>query len=165
MRENVQLQPAPKVILRSRWFNEQQAESSSQKTSSIQQMQPCATGSSRRPVHSSNETRSQDENPEQSDLVDTTTSVCNNIDLRIDGILETAILHDEKADERYNKGDSEAGGEQSRPRRELKSRGLHLSRGNGQKDSRPSHGGIHGLNNNHGANGKNNPGKNKIGGH
>ena len=34
-----------------------------------------------------------------------------------------------------------------------------------KKNSRPSHGGIHGLNNNHGANGKNNPGKNKIGGH
>ena len=51
------LQPAPKVILRSRFLSEQQAESSSQKTSSIQQMQPCATVSSWRPVHSSNETK------------------------------------------------------------------------------------------------------------
>ena len=89
------LQPAPEVILRSRWFNEQQAESSSQKTSSIQQMQPCVTGSSGRLVHSSNETRSQEESLQEDDRVEITTSIFNKIDLRIDGVPEKAILRDE----------------------------------------------------------------------
>ncbi len=90
------LQPAPEVILRSRWFNEQQDESSSQKTNSIQQMQPCATGSSGRPVHSSNETRSQDESLQEDDRVEITTSIFNKIDLRIDGVPKKEILRDEK---------------------------------------------------------------------
>ena len=97
------------------WYNEQQAESIFQRTSSIPQTQPCATRSTWKPVHDWNETRSQDENPEQSDLLDATTSIFNKIVLRIDGVLETAILRDENADARHNnKGDSEAGGEQSR---------------------------------------------------
>ena len=82
------LQPAPKVILRSRWFQKQKAESSSKKTHSIQHTQPCATGSSGRPVHSRNETRSQDESLQEDDRVEITTSIFNKIDLRIDGFPE-----------------------------------------------------------------------------
>ena len=77
-------------------------------------------------MHDWNETRSQGENSELSDLVDLTTSIFNKIDLRINGLPETAILRDENADVRHNRGDSEVGGEQSRPRAELKPRGRHL---------------------------------------
>ena len=131
------LQLALRVVLRSNLYNKQQAESSCQRKSSIQQMQSYATRSTERSGHYWNETRSQDENPEQSDLLDFTTSIFYKDRLTYRWRSCNSNLPWRKADEKQNKVDAEAGGEQSRLRGELKPRELHLPRENDQEDPRP----------------------------
>ena len=60
-------------------------------------MQPCAKGSSWKPLEQNwNATESQDESLQEDDRVEIATCIFNKIDLRIDGIPEKAILQDEK---------------------------------------------------------------------
>ena len=95
MRDSVRINPALKVILRSRWQVQQQAESSSD---SNWQMQQRATRSSGKPLDQNwNETKSRNEGLQEDDRVEITALSFNKIDLRIDGIPQKkAILQDKK---------------------------------------------------------------------